>query len=110
MPANGGLLRIGHQSPGSIFDRFQGENAESLWPHAGLFPFAGDPGWRLGSILTAWRSRQYHRLILCPARPVYAGLADKGIIEMTATDAQGKNVAIHVTARAWKFLKRVNWN
>jgi hypothetical protein len=58
MPANSGLLRIGYRSPGSIFDPFHGVNAESLRPYAGLFPFSGDRGWRLGSILTAWRAPQ----------------------------------------------------
>jgi hypothetical protein len=58
MPANGGLLRIGQRSLGSVFDHFHGENAESLRPQAGLFPFSGDLGWRLGSILTAWRVPQ----------------------------------------------------
>lgn len=45
-----------------------GENAESLWPHAGLFPFSGNQGWRLGSILTAWRARQSERGVQCDPR------------------------------------------
>jgi hypothetical protein len=70
MPANSGLLRIGYWSPGSIFDHFHGENAESLRPHAGLFPFSGDGGRRLGSILTAWRTWQFQAglTLLQPAR------------------------------------------
>ena len=35
-----------------------------------------------------------------------ASLADKGIVTMTAADYQGKNVAIHISSRAWKSLKR----
>jgi hypothetical protein len=53
MPANGGLLRLGYRSLGSVFCHFGGENAESLRPHAGLFPFSGDRDRRLGSICTA---------------------------------------------------------
>jgi hypothetical protein len=58
MPANCGLLRIGRRSPSSVFGHFRGENAESLWPHAGLFPFSGDGDRRLGSIPTAWPATQ----------------------------------------------------
>ena len=47
-PANGGLLRIGPWSPGSGFLPFQGENAESLRPDTGIFPFSGDGDRRLG--------------------------------------------------------------
>jgi hypothetical protein len=46
-PANGGLLRIGHQSPGSVFYHLGGENPESLPTRAGLFPFSGDCDRRL---------------------------------------------------------------
>jgi len=53
-PANGGLLRIGHQSPGSVFYHLGGENPENLPTHAGLFPFSGDRDRRLVSITTAW--------------------------------------------------------
>src|ERR1700737_5111406 len=42
MPANGGLLRIGGQSPGSGFGPFGNEIADSLRPHPGIFPFSGD--------------------------------------------------------------------
>ncbi len=35
-----------------------GRNCQSLWPHAEIFPFSGDGGRGLGSILTAWRPRQ----------------------------------------------------
>jgi hypothetical protein len=37
---------------------------------------------------------------------LYAGLADKGIVALTTTDAQGKNMTIHITDRAWTFLKK----
>jgi hypothetical protein len=52
------LRAFGCRSPGSAFGHFLGENAESLRPHAGLFPFSGDRGGRLGPTLTAWRARQ----------------------------------------------------
>lgn len=54
MPANSGFLRIGYRSPGSVFVHFHGENAESLWAHAGIFPFSGDRDRRLVSIHAAW--------------------------------------------------------
>jgi hypothetical protein len=47
-PANGGLLRNGSWSPGSGFLPYQGENAESLRPDTGIFPFSGDGDRRLG--------------------------------------------------------------
>jgi hypothetical protein len=37
---------------------------------------------------------------------LYAGLSDKGIVTLTTTDAQGRNMTIHVTDRAWKRLKK----
>jgi hypothetical protein len=58
MPASGGLFRIGYRSPGSKSGHFRGENAESLRLHAEIFPFSGDGGWRMGSILTAWWETQ----------------------------------------------------
>src|SRR6202171_4849223 len=57
-PANGGLLRIGYRSPGSEIGRCGTQIAESLRRIFEIFPFSGDSGWRLGSILTAWRTRQ----------------------------------------------------
>jgi len=50
MPANSRLLRLRYRSPDSVFCHFGGENAESLRPHAGLFPFSGDRDRRLVSI------------------------------------------------------------
>jgi hypothetical protein len=57
-PANGGLLRIGHQSPGSDFGHSQREIADSLRRTFEKLPFLGDRGRRLGSICTAWPSLQ----------------------------------------------------
>jgi hypothetical protein len=36
----------------------------------------------------------------------YTGLADKGIVTLTTTDARGGDMIIHITDRAWKFLKK----
>jgi hypothetical protein len=58
MPANSGFLRIGYRSPGSQFGHLQEENAESLRPNAGIFPFSGDRHRRRVSIHTAWRGWQ----------------------------------------------------
>ena len=60
-PADSGLLLISHRSPSSVFCHFGGENAESLRPQAGLFPFSGDRDRRPGSIYTAWRT--WERLV-----------------------------------------------
>src|SRR6266481_4923307 len=65
MPANSGLLRIGYRSPGSVFVHFHGENAESLWAHAGIFPFSGDRDRRPVSIHTAWRTPQSDQVFQC---------------------------------------------
>src|ERR1700682_578382 len=54
-PANGGVLRIGYQSPGSETGRFGSEIADSLRQIFEIFPFSGDSGRRPGSIGTAWR-------------------------------------------------------
>jgi hypothetical protein len=40
-PANGGLLRISHQSPGSGFGHSQQERADSLWRTFEKLPFFG---------------------------------------------------------------------
>jgi hypothetical protein len=61
-PANGGLLRISHRSPGSDFGHSQSEIADSFWSHVGIFPFSGDGGWRLAWICTAWPVRQCYLL------------------------------------------------
>src|ERR1700694_612789 len=53
-PANGGLLRIGHQSPGSDFGHSRSEMADSLRRTFEKLPFLGDCGRRRGSICTAW--------------------------------------------------------
>lgn len=37
---------------------------------------------------------------------LYAGLADKGIVEISTTDPQGKNAIIRITRRAWRLLKK----
>jgi len=37
---------------------------------------------------------------------LYAGLADKGIVEIKTTDPQGKNAIIRTTRRAWRLLKK----
>ena len=58
IPANGGLLRIGYRSPGSEIGHGGAQIADSLRRIFGIFPFSGDSGWRLGSILTAWRETQ----------------------------------------------------
>ena len=58
-PANGGLLRIGQQSPGSDFGHSRSEIADSLRRTFGKFPFAGDCDRRPGSISTAWPNWQY---------------------------------------------------
>jgi hypothetical protein len=55
-PANGGLLRIRHQSPGSGLRHFLTKIAGSLRRTFAKFPFLGDGGRRLGSICTAWPS------------------------------------------------------
>jgi hypothetical protein len=57
-PANCGLFQFNGQSLGPRFGRLRGGIAESLWPHAEIFPILGDDGRRLGSILTAWWARQ----------------------------------------------------
>jgi hypothetical protein len=57
-PANGGLLRIGHQSPGSDFGHSRSEIADSLRRTFEKLPFLGDCGRRPGSICTAWPRRQ----------------------------------------------------
>jgi hypothetical protein len=57
-PANGGLLRIGHQSPGSDFGHSRSEIADSLRRTFEKLPFLGDCGRRPGSICTAWPSLQ----------------------------------------------------
>jgi hypothetical protein len=65
MPANGGLLRIGYQSPGSEIGPYGGEIAESLRQIFEIFPFSGDGGRRPRSICTAWPARQsYSRISL----------------------------------------------
>jgi hypothetical protein len=51
-PANGGLLRTSHQSPGSDFGHSQREIADSLRRTFEKFPFFGDCVRRLGSICT----------------------------------------------------------
>jgi len=58
MPANGGLFRFSRRSPASRFREGRGEIARSLRPHIEIFPFSGDGGRRLGSVLTAWRDAQ----------------------------------------------------
>jgi hypothetical protein len=50
-PANGGVLRIGYQSPGSETGRFGSEIADSLRQKFEIFPFSGDGGRRPGSDL-----------------------------------------------------------
>jgi hypothetical protein len=57
-PANGGLLRIGHQSPGSDFGHSRSEIADSLRRTFEKLPFLGDCGRRPGSICIAWPSLQ----------------------------------------------------
>jgi hypothetical protein len=57
-PANGGLLRISHRSPGYDFGHSLSEIAHSLRRIFEIFPFSGDRGRRLGSICTAWASLQ----------------------------------------------------
>ena len=57
-PANGGLLRIGHRSPGSDFGHSRSEIADSLRRIIEKLPFLGDCGRRPGSICTAWPSLQ----------------------------------------------------
>ena len=37
---------------------------------------------------------------------LYAGLADKGIVEIATTDPQGRNAVIRITRRAWRLLKK----
>jgi hypothetical protein len=53
-PANGGLLRISHRSPGSDFGQSRRELDESLRRKCEKLPFLGDCGQRPGSICTAW--------------------------------------------------------
>src|SRR3982074_260984 len=43
-PANGGLLRIGHESPGSDFGHSRSEIADSLRRTIEKLPFLGDGG------------------------------------------------------------------
>jgi hypothetical protein len=57
-PANGGLLRIRHQSPGSGLRHFPTKIAGSLRRTFEKLPFLGDGGRRLGSICTARPSLQ----------------------------------------------------
>ena len=57
-PANGGLLRTSHRSPGSDFRHSRNEFADSLRQTFEKLPFLGDCGRRQGSICTAWRTRQ----------------------------------------------------
>jgi hypothetical protein len=57
-PANGGLLRISHQSPGYDFGHFLREIANSLRRTFEKLPFLGDRGRRPGSICSAWPSLQ----------------------------------------------------
>jgi hypothetical protein len=52
-PANGGLLRISRQSPGSDLRHFPRETADSLWRTLEKLPFSADCGRRPGSISTA---------------------------------------------------------
>jgi hypothetical protein len=63
-PANGGLLRIGHQSPGSDFGHSRSEIADSLPRTFEKLPFLGDCGRRPGSICTAWPTDSAIRQIL----------------------------------------------
>jgi hypothetical protein len=63
-PANGGLLRINPQSPGSDFGHSPSEMADSLRRTFEKFPFLGDRGRRQGSICTAWRACSATRRIL----------------------------------------------
>jgi hypothetical protein len=65
-PANGGLLRIGHQSPGSDFGHSRSEIADSLRRTFEKLPFLGNCGRRRGSICTAWPSLQWN-VVKCPA-------------------------------------------
>jgi len=58
MPANAELLRIDGQSPDSKFGHLQGEIADSLRRISEIFPFLGETNRRLGSIHTAWPTRQ----------------------------------------------------
>ena len=53
-PANGGLSRIGVQSPGSNSVQSLSEIADSLWRTFEKLPFSRDCGRRPGSICTAW--------------------------------------------------------
>jgi hypothetical protein len=57
-PANGGLLRISGQSPGSVIGSFGSEIVESLRPIPGKFPFLGDCARRPSLIWTAAPSLQ----------------------------------------------------
>jgi hypothetical protein len=59
-PANGGLLRITHESLGSDFGHSRSEIADSLGQTFEKLPFLGDCGWRPGPICTAWPSLQYN--------------------------------------------------
>jgi hypothetical protein len=59
-PANGGLLRITHESLGSDFGHSRSEIADSLRQTFEKLPFLGDCGWRPGPICTAWPSLQYN--------------------------------------------------
>jgi hypothetical protein len=68
-PANGGLLRISHRSPGSDFGHSQSETANSLWRTFEKFPFLGDCGRRPGSICTDWPSLQCNSPNSPPWRP-----------------------------------------
>jgi hypothetical protein len=55
-PANGGLLRINYQSPGSDFRHSQSGIADSLQRKFEKLPFLGDCDRRPGSIRTVWPS------------------------------------------------------
>ncbi len=56
--ANGGLLRICCQSPGSVSGHSQSEIADSLWQSIEKLPFSGDCGRRPSSICAASPSSQ----------------------------------------------------
>jgi hypothetical protein len=67
-PANGGLLRISNQSPGSDFGHSQREIADSLQRAFEKLPFSGGCAWRQGFDLHCAAGLAMQSAILLPGR------------------------------------------